>query len=202
MVGFSASAVADSPDLKVESGETVLLGPDSQRFGSLYKRLYPSGIDEVREVLGLSDAAAKAVRSHNGCRPCAVPSGLVSPDDLDSADKATVRRAKNLAIIAATQYVHGASTHPVSQWKPLIDRYLQIGKIAIQYVLLGDIDIANGGTLVVSASTQALYANNITIHGSGRIWCKGSLSIKCTTLQGLRNIFLPGVASAAVAKSV
>jgi len=177
-----------SPSLYVESGETVVLAPDSQRFAGVYKRLHPTSIDEVRSVLGLSDAASEALSGQGSCRRTCVPTGLHSPEDLVSHDKALRRRAKDVAIKAAQAYVTGADPEALAQWKPLIDRYLEIGKVTISYVVLNDIEVADGGTLVVSASTHGINANNIKIHGSGRIVCQGDISINCATLQGLSNV--------------
>ncbi len=190
----------DRPNLYVDSGETVRLSPDAQRFSAVYKRLYPSSIDEVRTLIGLSESSTQALKAQTCCDPSATFTGLASPDDLTSTDTAVSRRAKEIAIQAASQYVTGANPGALAQWKPLIDRYLEIGKAAINYALLGDIEIANGGTLLVSANTRALYANNIKIHGTGRIVCQGNITINCTTLQGLSLIRHPGVSQ--VARSI
>ena len=186
--GATGSAGAANSNLYVEAGETVVLTPDSQRFGGVYKRLHPSSIDEVRSILGLSDAAAEALSAKGSCQRSCVPTGLHSPEDLLSHDKALERRAKEMAITAARQYVTGANPEALAQWKPLIDRYLEIGKVVINYVVLHDIEVADGGTLVVSANTHGINANNIKIHGSGRIVCRGSVSINCATLQGFSTV--------------
>ncbi len=190
----------DRPNLFVDSGETVRLSPDAQRFSAAYKRLYPASIDEVRTLIGLSDSSTPALKTQKCCDPAGTLPGLASPDDLTSADIAISRRAKEVAIQAASQYVTGTNPGALTQWKPLIDRYLAIGKVAIIYVLLGDIEIANSGTLIVSASTRALFANNIKIHGSGRMVCHGDITINCTTLQGL-SVIRPSVVSQ-VARSI
>ena len=182
-----------NPNLYVEAGETVVLAPDSQRFAGLYKRLHPSSIDEVRSILGLSDAAAQALNAKGSCQRTCVPTTLHSPEDLSSEDRALRRRAKEVAVKAAYQYVFGANQDAFVQWKPLIDKYLELGKITVNYVVLQDIDIANGGTLIISADTNALNAANITIHGSGRIVCQGTISINCVTLQGVTTVKHPHI---------
>ncbi len=177
---------ASGTDLYVEPGETVLLSPDSRRFGSLYKQMHPSSIDEVSKVVGLSGSAAAAVQSNQACRCVDVPAALVPPADLASEDAAVSRRAKQLAIQAAKQYVRGGGAAALQQWRPLIDRYLQIGKVVINYVVLEDIDVGVGATLAISPTTNALYARKITIHGNGRIWCQGDIFINCASLEGVQ----------------
>lgn len=180
----SASGSSGPPNLFLERGETVLLAPDSQRFSAFYQRVYPRGIDEVRSLLGLTESASQAIEA-SGCRKYCTPTALYSPDSLTSDDPATRRRSKATAVEAAYHYVMGVDTGSLAQWKPLLDRYIEIGKVVINIILLQDIEISDGATLVISASTNALYANNIKIHDTGRMWCQGDVSIRCTTLQGV-----------------
>src|SRR5258708_24101343 len=151
-----------NPNLYVEAGETVVLAPDSQRFAGLYKRLTASSIDEVRSILGLSDAAGQALNAKGSCQRTCVPTPLHSPEDLSSEDRALRRRAKEVAVKAAYQYVFGANQDAFVQWKPLIDRDLQLAKIPVNYLVLQDIDIQNGGALVIFTDENALYTANIT----------------------------------------
>jgi hypothetical protein len=178
-----------------------VLAPDSQRFSTFYQRVYPRGIDEVRSLLGFTESASQAVQA-SGCQKYCNPPALYSPDSLTSGDPAIRRRSKETAVAAAYRYVMGVDVGSLAQWKPLLDRYIEIGKVVINIILLQDIEISNGATLVISASTNALYANNIKIHGSGRMWCQGNISIRCTTLQGvIRRPFDPAAipASASLA---
>jgi hypothetical protein len=186
----SAGAVADGPDLSVESGETVRLSPNSKRLTSAYKRVYPTGIDEVRALVGLSEASTKALSAQKCCGAQSIPAGLALPDDLSSSETATSRRAKELAVQAAYQYVTSSNPAALAQWKPLVNRYLEVGMVPNIYCLFRDIDIADHGTLIVPASLRALYANNIRIHGSGRLVCEGNISINCVTLQGIHQYVL------------
>jgi hypothetical protein len=195
----SAGAAADGLDLSVESGETVRLSPDSKRFTTAYKRVYPTDIDEVRGLVGLSEASTKALSAQKCCGAQTIPAGLASPDDLSASDQATSRRAKELAVQAAYQYVTSSNPAALAQWKPLVNRYLEIGRVSIIYCLFKDIDIADHGTLIVPASIRALYASNIRIHGSGRLVCEGNISINCVTLQGIHKYVLtPSQVSQAV----
>jgi hypothetical protein len=164
----------------------VRLSPDSKRFTNAYKRVYPTDIDEVRALLGLSEASAKALSAQKCCGAQSMPAGLASPDDLSSSDEAISRRAKEIAVQAAYQYVASANPAGLAQWKPLVNRYLEIGRVPILYCLFRDVDIADRGTLIVPGNLRALYANNIRIHGSGRLVCEGNISINCATLQGIQ----------------
>jgi len=202
MSGASCTTTdSNAPNLTVESGETVRVAPDSQRFSAAFKRVYPTDIDEVRKIVGLSDASSQALKAQKCCDRATAPASLASPDDLTSSDQVASRRAKEIATQAAYQYVTGNNPAALAQWKPLIDRYLEIGKAVISYCVLKDIEIADGGTLVIAASTRVLYANNIKIHDSGRIVCEGDTTIKCTTLQGIRKLVAHPTAVSSLASS-
>jgi len=173
-------------NLRVESGETVLLSPESGRFQSLYKEVHPRTADEVLSVLGFSESAAKAVRAHKCCEGSTLPAALVVPEDLTSDDNATRLRARKLAYQAARQYVMTADPTRFMHWKAIIDQFLDVTKAVIHWVELEDIDVENGGTLIVSANTHAFYANNVRIHGTGRIVCEGNITFKVNSLQGIK----------------
>ena len=49
-----------SQNLKVVSGENVLISPKSERFASLFKKVPLNDIDEVKKLLGVSLKAAPA----------------------------------------------------------------------------------------------------------------------------------------------
>ena len=199
-VSAVGSSSYDNKNLRVESGETILLSPDSQRFQAHYIEARPRSIEDVRKILGLSEAAAKAAGEQKCCEGSRVPAALVAPEDLASKDPATRFRARNLAYQVAQQYVTSADPSRFKQWTAVMNQYLEISQAVLRWIELQDIVIQDGGTLLLSANTQALYANDVRIHGTGRIVCQGNVTFKFNSLQGIEP--LSGVLSSATASAI
>ncbi len=175
---------AGRPSLQVEPGETVLLSPDSSRFRYLYRQVRPRSIDEVRTHLGLSKEATKIAKQRQCCQPTSIPAVLVTPEDLESKDPVTRFRARSAAYQVASMYVRSAEPANLSHWTSVLNRFLEMTKSVIHFVELYDIDVANGGTLIISANTQAVYARDVRIHGNGRIVCQGNVTFHINSLEG------------------
>jgi hypothetical protein len=182
----------------LEENESVTASPSSARFAKYYRQHRPQTIDEVRELIGIT---AEVPHEHVACchTPDVLASRLVTPGDLEAKDDATRHLARDLAHAAGRAYVRGISTVGLEQWKAVLDKYVVIGGAIIYILKLGDIDIANGATLTLSANTHGLYANHITIHGSGRIVCQRDVTIRSTSLQGIIPPVVTSTAGAAAA---
>ena len=185
----SPSASGGMSSLRVEPGEQVVLSPDSPRFSGYYKQVRPRTIDEVRQVIGLSDESVKTLANRRCCKPSTVSSTLISPDDLESEDPAAKSNARAAVYQAGREYVHGDPTL-LTQWKPALDRYVEINKALLNVLdlLKMNIEVADGATLVISNNTHAVYAGAVRIHGSGRIVCQGSVTFKIDSLAGIANV--------------
>lgn len=185
-------------DLRLEEDESVTASPGSARFAKYYRQYRPQSIDEVRELIGIT---AEIPHQHADCchTPAVLASRLVTPGELEAKDDATRHVARELAHAAGRAYVRGVSTVGLEQWKPVLDKYVVLGGAIINILELGDIDIANGATLTLSVSTQGLYANHITMHGSGRIVCHADVAIRATSLKGVSPIIVASTAGTAVA---
>ena len=183
-------------DLSLEENESVTASPSSARFAKYYHQHRPQTIDEVRELIGIT---AEVPHEHVACcrTPDVLASRLVTPGDLEAKDDATRHLARDLAHAAGRAYVRGVSTVGLEQWKAVLDKYVVLGGAIIYILELGDIDIANGATLTLSANTHGLYANHITIHGSGRIVCQRDVAIRSTSLQGISPPVVTSTAGAA-----
>jgi hypothetical protein len=182
-------------NLSVESGETVLLSPDSARFKDAYKQLFPRTIEEVRNAIGLSEDVAKAlqVRSVSSLtlrRASSLTATTIRAEDILSDDRDARFRARALTFEAARQFVVSPDTSHLTQLVPAINQFLVATKAILNIANLLDINVANGATLTISANTHALNANKVTIHGTGRILCQGRLTFKIQSLQGI-TLFIP-----------
>jgi hypothetical protein len=183
-----------STSLQVEAGESAVLSPDSARFKSLYQQIRPQTIDQVKQVIGLSEVTTRTLQN--------IPLRAVSPapavsevvlrsiavippvSDLNSTDAEVRFSARGAAYQAASAYLESADPRQFAHLTPLINQFLVDSAAKLNVIAFQDIDLANGATLIISNTTHALYANNIRIHGDGRIVCQGKITIKVTTLQG------------------
>lgn len=175
----------DAPRLALERDECVTASPESDRFASAYSRIRPRSADEIRELLG-TPLRAGSPGGTGRCHPSLGAGSLPLPEDLEHDDPAERAKARRLAYAAAEAYVQGASVDALAPWRPLIERWLEVSKALINMLRLADIDVADGATLTLSASTHALYANRIRLHGSGRIVCKGNVTIRASSVEGYR----------------
>lgn len=177
----------DAPSLRLEADECMTLSPTSERFKSAYRQVQLRQAEEVRAALGLSEAAAKALQEGGMCCPGgAAPSFLPRPEDLDADDADTRTAARNATRTALAAYVESATPAAFANLTPAFNRYLELSKALINVVTLADIEVANGATLTISANTRVVYANKVTIHGTGRIVCHGPTTFKIAALEGVR----------------
>ena len=175
---------ADAPNLVVDAGATTILAQDSEAAGGAYRKIQPQSIDEVRAVLGPGDHPHRSRDCCSTEMPAELGARHVSLADLESDDAEVREDARRLAYLAGRAYVRGLVTSETARWRPVIDRYLELTKAVINIAVLGDIDVYNGGTLVVSSATQAVLARHIRLHGTGQVVCKGPTTIIASSLEG------------------
>ncbi|MFF2042721.1 hypothetical protein ACFVVX_20045 [Kitasatospora sp. NPDC058170] len=183
--GDPRAAATPPQDLRLEANERLVVSPDSPRFAAGYREVRPRSIDEVRKLLGPGNVPDHALRpDHLRLRTDELTKRLLRPEDLEVKDPVARGEARGLAYLAAREYVHAASVAPLKQWRPAIDRWLADVRPVIHIFTAGDIDIANGATLTLSANTQGLVARRIRMHGSGRIVCRGNVKISAVSVEG------------------
>jgi len=191
----------DAPSLRLEADECVTLSPTSDRFKGAYQQSQPRRAEEVRGLLGLSEAATKALQEGMCCPGPTTPAFVPRAEDLDSPDAATRNAARRAAYNGLQAYVHSTTPGAFDYLKPALDRYLDISKAIINWITLSDIEVANGATLTITANTHLVFASKVIIHGSGRIVCQGATTFKITSLEGVRPI-PPVVLGSAVASAL
>ncbi|WP_395292367.1 hypothetical protein ACF9IK_01205 [Kitasatospora hibisci] len=182
--GDPDGAAAPPQALRLEANEKLVLSPDSPRFASGYRQVRPQSIDEVRRLLGPVNVPDSRAENLLAARVPELTKRLLRPEDLKVKDPNARAEARRLAYLAAREYVHTANTAPLKQWRPIIDQWLLEVKPVISVFTAGDIDIADGATLTLSANTHALTAQRIRMHGSGRIVCRGSVKISAVSVDG------------------
>ncbi|GAA2787315.1 hypothetical protein ACFQ0M_46275 [Kitasatospora aburaviensis] len=184
--GGPDGAAAPPQALRLEANEKLVLSPDSPRFASGYRQVRPQSIDEVRKLLGPVNVPDGRSRAENllAARVPELTKRLLRPEDLRVKDPNARAEARRLAYLAAREYIHTANTSSLKQWRPIIDQWLVEVKPVISIFTAGDIDIADGATLTLSANTHALMAQRIRMHGSGRIVCRGSVKISAVSVDG------------------
>lgn len=187
-----ATVTPGTSDLRVGAGENVTLSPDSPQFGACYLQIRPRTIDEVRKLIGLSEDGAKSARDEASCLPQVACAPVISPDDLESTDAEVRERAHDLAHQASREYLRSADPQHLSPWRPVLNRFLQLSESVLNVAALAEIEVASGATLTISRNTHAVYARNVSIHGAGRIVCKGPVTFKVATRDGFSAVVVSG----------
>lgn len=179
--------MTDTQSLLVESGERVVLSPKSHLYKQNYRQVRPRSALEVREVLGLSEGMAKAMREQGVCcqQSMNIPVA-VSASDLDSKDEATRASALNLTHNALHDYITSVNPRAIAHVEPAIERYLDIVGLVLNVVSLKNtIEVADGATLTISEDTHVVEANKIIIHGTGTINCSGFTKFNVASIEGI-----------------
>jgi hypothetical protein len=176
--------------LVVEAGEYLTLSPDSGRFKAVVKQHRPQTIDEVRKILGPSLQKNDSTMNYNCCVPAGLKSTVVLPEDLTSKDKETKNKANRLTFAAARYYVQAVNNSGLFHWIPTLNIFIQKNKALLNIFEFGNIDVYNGATLNISKNSQAIYADAIRLHGSGKIVCNGPTTFRSTSFEGKISSFL------------
>jgi hypothetical protein len=177
---------AGNGSLRVEPGECVVVSPASERFGGHYRRAQPRTAKEARDLLGVSEEMADALRECGACSEEITELVRVpSPDELTSEDEVVRGQAFETAGLGLRDFLLSPSPARMAQMVPVIDRYLELTGLALNVVSLRDIHVADGATLEISDDTHVLEANDIVIEGSGTIKSSGFLKLSVNSVQGV-----------------
>lgn len=179
--------MADTQSLRVESGECAVLSPKSQLYKENYRQVRPRTAKEVREVIGLSEGMAKAIREQGVCCCQSMNStAIVSAADLDSEDEVARARALDLTHKALHEYVITAKPSVMAHMEPALERYLDIASPVLNIVRFENtIEVADGATLTISEDTHVVEASKIIIHGTGKINCSGFTKFNVASVEGI-----------------
>jgi len=179
------SKKGDGPTLRAETGESVVLSPESARFREHYRRVQPRTAKEVRDLIGLSDEMAKSLRESGVCcQQHDQPVGFPAPHELESEDDLVRGRAFDDASKGLYSYVCSTTPEQMAAMEPAIERFLELTRLELNLVALQDIEVADGATLTISGNTHLVEANKIVIHGDGRINCSGFTKMNVNSIEG------------------
>jgi hypothetical protein len=182
---MSSSKNEGTQSIRVESGERVILSPESQRFRENYRQVQPRTAKEVRRIIGLSAEMAKTLHERGGCcQPSMSLSAIVPAEELDSPNDSIRARALDITDKALYSYVCSANPAGMVQMEPAIERYLEIINLVLNIVTLQDIEVADGAILTISSDTHLVEANKIIIHNAGRIDCSGFTKLNVISIEG------------------
>jgi len=190
-------------NLVIEADECVTLTPESQRFKDIVQQYRPQTIAEVRKLIGPSQAVdASGKPTQACCMPAQQIASLPDPDALASEDPQVRFNARLQAAAAARAYVQAPDAQNVKYLEPLLDRYIQITRPILWGFLFADIDIYSGATLTLGPTAHLLFANNIRMHGTGRIVCKGPTTMRATSISGPTRLRVAGLVTATTASNL
>lgn len=181
----ASSRKGDMRTLRVETGECVVLSPQSDRFREHYRRVQPRTATEVRNLIGLSDEMARSLRERGVCcQQHDRPVGFPAPNELDSEDELVRGRAFDNVAKGLYSFICSTTPELMAPIEPAIERFLEITKLELNLVSLQDIEVADGATLTVSDDTHLIEANKIIIHGDGQLKCNGFTKMNVNSIEG------------------
>jgi hypothetical protein len=177
--------VLGAPSIRVEPGETLVLSPESDRFGEHYRRVQPRTAKEARGLIGLSDEMTQSLREAGACCEPSDPRGsFPAPQELESDDEEERGRAFDDVGRGFASFLTTTTPQLLAPLEPAIERYLNLTKLELNIVALRDILVADGATLTISHDTHLVEANNIVIRGSGQINCSGFTKMNVNSIEG------------------
>lgn len=175
----------EADDLRADTGETLVLSPQSERFQRHYRTAQPRTAKEFRALVGVSEEAALTFRQRRGpSRSVDEVGGYVLPEELDSPDDHVRARATALASSALLEYLKSADPYMMPQVEAAIGRHLEIREVVLYLATLADIYVGDGATLVISDDTHLVEARNVVIKGSGKITCSGFTKFSVESIEG------------------
>ena len=176
----------DAKVLRVERNEQIVLSPEASRFRDNYLQIRPRTAHELRDALGLSAEAARALHER-GVRPqrSARSSATIAVEDLNSRDEAVRGRARNNIGAALEDYVYAIDPKFLSEMEPAFAKYLEYWQPVLQIAVLADIEVSDGGTMMIPEGTHVLRANNIVVNGTGRIVCLWPTKFEANSIVGI-----------------
>lgn len=180
-----SSLPGEADDLRVDTGETLVLSPQSERFQRCYRIAQPRTAQEFRALVGVSEEAAQTFRQRRGpTRSVDEVGGYVLPEELDSPDDYVRGRATALASSALLEYLKSADPYMMPQVEAAIGRHLEIREVVLNLATLADIYVADGATLEISDDTHLVEARNVVIKGNGKIRCGGFTKFSVESIEG------------------
>jgi hypothetical protein len=173
-------------DLTVAEGQTVDLSPSAPNFKQFYQQIHPQTIDQVRQVLGFSVTSnAKLLKAKIVPKVKTLSLKPIAVTELQAGAAADKLAATRVTLYnAGAEYVFHPDPSAYQAWVPALNQYIIQSGALLNVIGLQNITVNNGATLTISKNTHALYANNVVVHGTGRIVCKGKVTFKINSLQG------------------
>lgn len=200
LVAFS-KVTADAnklQDLIVEEGETVVLSYSSKKFRSIYQKIKPDSVDQLKELIGIPKQfqktnssicqtfSTRSLESSSVFKKSSLnlSARMIPPSVLTDAESSEEEKieARRFAREATKQYIYG--NIEMAHQKSLIEAYLKERGVAIFVPIFNNITVHNGATLSIAANTFLVRANNVCLYGSGKIECNGPTTFDCSTFKG------------------
>lgn len=179
--GLNASKLHLTSDLEVPANQTVVLDAADQKLARQLTVLTPKTIDDLKEWIGVPDAAFAAP---------AAPM-MRSLTVLPVHDAYTPEQNVTLHAMAR-DYIFGHSAAVTPAQIPALNAWLQSIAGSIRIVTFQDIHVGAGARLVVSPSIAVLFARYITIDQGGVIQIRCTHGgINCAGIKGAAPRVIP-----------
>jgi hypothetical protein len=174
----------DNETLRVARGERLILSKESPQFRENYRQIRPRTASEIREVLGPSVEAARALRKSGAPTRRSLRSADVAVEDLESKDESVRARAHQETGAALESFVYDLRPRALSRMQPVFAKYLENRELVIEVAVLPDIEVEDGGTMVIPEDTHVVRANRIILHGTATLLLLGNTKIEANSIVG------------------
>lgn len=162
-------------NLDVPARKELIVRAEDPAYARQFHKLVPKRIEDVKQWMGVSNKAFKR----------AVPLMINVPLVISTRTKLTEKNDIVLREIARN-YVFGHSEAVPKDMVAVLDKWIEYVGGFIGVIIFQDINVAAGATLVYTAATPVLFANNITIGHGGKIVMQATNSkIDCAGITGL-----------------
>src|ERR1035437_1021524 len=179
--GLSAAKLQLTNDLEVPTNQTVTLDAADQKLSKQLSRLTPNSIDDLKEWLGVPDAAF----AHSAA-------AITRPIAIMPVHEAYTPDQSATLYSVARDYVFGNSSAVSKSQVPALNAWLKSIAGAVSIITFQDIHVAAGPRLVVNPSITVLFARYITIDQGGVIQVRCTHgAINCAGIKGAAPRLVP-----------
>jgi hypothetical protein len=161
-------------DFVVSEGETTVLSPSQEKYASLFARIRPNSLEEVKEIIGVPDGLHATSRR--------------GVDDLSPALAQAVRerrrepQAINAFLNAAAKEFIFRDSESAAPFVPHIEQRLEV---VVLVALIQDLTIGKNATLIIPREIDRLTVRNLTIGRGARLVIQGNnLLVYAKALRG------------------
>lgn len=182
--GLKAADLGDAlTDLTIAEGQELRLTRDMPNLSMHIKMLAPRQLGELKQIIGVPDAALTNVSPRVERRPSIVTSHPLT--EISPAENVSLWTAARNAVLNHSSTINATEVANIDTWLSRINP-------AIYAALFQNITIERNAKLILSPDIHILFANKIDIKLGGQLICRGTITkLDCASLTGDLGLHIP-----------